>query len=68
MFTILGFLAGLLVMHLITRKKTVYSTAEGLASVQPTAPAGPVYEDVSPPSKEEIELNINQAYGIVGGQ
>ena len=33
-----------------------------------SAPAGPVYEDVSPTSKEEIELNINQAYGPVGGQ
>ena len=66
-FTILGFLAGLLVMYLITRKKAVYSTAEIQTSVQPTAPAGPVYEDVSPP-KEEIELNINQAYGPVGGQ
>ena len=68
MFTILGFLAGLLVMYLITRKKAVYSTAEGQTSVQPTAPAGPVYEDVSPAPKEEIELKSNQAYGPVGGQ
>ena len=67
-FTILGFLAGLLVMYLITRKKAVYSTADGQIDVQPTVPVGPVYEDVLPPSKEEIELNINQAYGPVGGQ
>ena len=67
-FTILGFLAGLLVMYLITSKKAVYSKTEGQTSVQPTAPVGPVYEDVSPPSNEEIELNINQAYRPVGGQ
>ena len=67
-FTILGFLAGLLVMYLITHKKAVYSTADRQASVQPTVPVGPVYEDVSPATKEEIELNINQAYRPVGGQ
>ncbi len=64
---VIGFLAGLLVMHLCSRKKAVYSPpAEGQANVGqgnvgPTAPAGPVYEEVSP--KEEIELNTNQAYG-----
>ena len=62
MFTILGFLAGLLVNHLITRKKAVYSTPERHSTV----PAGPVYEDISPPAKEEIELKSNQAYGPVG--
>ena len=31
---------------------------------QQSAPAGPVYEEVSQP-KEEIELNTNQAYGPV---
>ncbi len=52
-------------MHLCSRKKAVYSPApEGIANVEPTAPAGPVYEEVSP--KEEIELNNNQAYGPVG--
>ncbi len=57
-----GLLTGLLVMHLRSRKKAVYSPAtEGQANVGPTAPAGPVYEEVSP--KEEIELNTNQAYG-----
>ena len=68
-FTILGFLAGVLVMCLSTRKKEVHSTAEGQmqASVQPTVPAGPVYEDVSPPYKKEIELKSNTAYGSVGG-
>ncbi len=61
---ILGFLTGLLVMHLRYRKKAVYSpAAEGQASTRSTAPAGPVYEEVSP--KEEIELNTNQAYGPV---
>ncbi len=50
---------------LIMRKKAVYSpAAKGQANVGPTAPAGPVYEEVSP--KEEIELNTNQAYGPVG--
>ena len=62
---VIGFLSGLLVMHLCSRKKAVYSPAtEGQANVGPTAPAGPVYEEVSP--KEEIELNNNQAYGPVG--
>ncbi len=62
---VIGFLTGLLVMHLCSRKKAVYSPApEGIANVGPTAPAGPVYEEVSP--KEEIELNNNQAYGPVG--
>ena len=45
-------------MHLFMRKKNVYSpVAKGQANVEPTAPAGPVYEKVSP--KEET----NQAYG-----
>ncbi|XP_064402774.1 CUB and sushi domain-containing protein 3-like [Halichondria panicea] len=63
---ILGFLTGLIVMHLCSRKKAVYSlAAKGQANVGPTAqPAGPVYEEVSP--KEEMELNTNQAYGPVG--
>ncbi len=61
---ILGFLTGLLVMHLCSRKKAVYSlAAEGQASTRSTPPVGPVYEEVSP--KEEIELNTNQAYGPV---
>ena len=65
-FTILGFLAGLLVMYLITCKKAVYSPAGGQANVQPTVPAGPVYEEVSTAKpKEEIELISNQAYGPV---
>ena len=64
-FTVIGFLTGLLVMHLCSRKKAVYSPAtEEQANVGPTAPVGPVYEEVSPP-KEEIELNTNQAYGPV---
>ena len=33
-FTILGFLAGLLVNHLITRKEAVYSTPEGQGAVE----------------------------------
>ncbi len=64
-FIVIGFLTGLLVMHLCSCKKAVYSpAAEGQANVGPTVPAGPVYEEVSP--KEEIELNTNQAYGPVG--
>ncbi len=51
--------------HFCSRKKVVYSpAAEKKANVGPTAPAGPVYEEVSP--KDEIELNTNQAYGPVG--
>ena len=62
---VIGFITGLLVMHLFSRKKAVYSPAtEGQANVGPTAPAVPVYEEVSP--KEEIELNTNQAYGPLG--
>ena len=67
-FTILGFLAGVLVTCLVTRKKAVYTAAELQTSVQFNVPVGPVYEDVLSTSKEEIELNINQAYGPVGGQ
>ena len=63
--TVTGFIAGLLVMYLCMRKKAVYSlTAEGQTNVGPTAPAGPVYEEVS--HKEEIELNTNEAYRPVG--
>ncbi len=64
-FIVIGFLAGLLVMYLCSRKKAVYSPAtERKVNLRPTAPAaGPVYEEVSP--KEEIELNSNQAYGPV---
>ncbi len=56
---------GLLIMYLFMHKKNVYSpSAKGQANVGPIAPAGPIYEEVSP--KEEIELNTNQAYGPVG--
>ncbi len=48
---------GLLIMYLFTHKKNVYLPAKEQANVGPTAPAGPVYE--------EIELNNNQAYGPV---
>ncbi len=65
MSMLIGFLAGLLVMHLCSRKKPLRSpSAEGQANVGPNAPVGPVYEDISP--KEEIELNTNQAYGPLG--
>ena len=63
MAILIGFLAGLLVMHICSRKKAVYSPeVEGQANGGHvhTAQAGPVYEEVSP--KEEIELNSNQAY------
>ena len=50
-------------MHLCSCKKTS-PTVEGQANLGPTAPAGPVYEEVS--LKEEIELNTNNAYGQVG--
>ncbi len=61
---VIGFIAGLLLMYLCMRKKAVYSpTADGQANIGPTAPADPVYEEVS--NKEEIELNTNKAYGQV---
>ena len=64
---VIGFLTGLLVMHVFSRKKAVYfSATEGQANVGPTAPAGPVYEEVPVSPKEEIELNTNQAYGPLG--
>ena len=64
-FTIIGLFVGLLIMYLFIHKKNAYSlSAKEQANVGPTAPAGPVYEEVSP--KEEIELNTNQAYGPVG--
>ena len=63
--TLLGFLSGLVVMYLFSRKKAVFSSAaEGQANVRPIASTGPVYEEVLP--KEEIELNTNQVYGPVG--
>ncbi len=51
-------------MYLCMRKKAVSLTVEGQANIGPTAPAGPIYEEVS--LKEEIELNTNKAYGQVG--
>ena len=55
---VIGFLTGLLVMHVFSHKKAVYSPAtEGQVNVGPTTLAGPVYEEVSP--KEKIELNTN---------
>ncbi len=65
LFTIIRLFVGLLIMYLLMHKKNVYSpSAKEQANVGPTAPAGPVYEEVSP--KEEIELNTNHAYGPVG--
>ena len=63
---IVAAILGLLVMHLCSGscKKAVYSPAtKEQANIGPTAPVGPVYEEVSP--KDEIELNTNQAYGPV---
>ena len=53
-------------MYLITRKKEMHSPAQEQAKAQSTVPAGPVYEDVSPAPRGEIELNVNQAYRPVG--
>ncbi len=61
---VIGFIAGFITSTLCSRKKAVYSpTTEGQANIGPTAPAGPVYEEVS--HKEEIELNTNSAYSPV---
>ena len=60
----IGFITGQLSMYLCMRKKAMYSpTAEGQASIGPTLPAGPVYEEVS--LKQNIELNTNKTYGQV---
>ena len=65
LFTVIGLLMGLLIMYLFMRRKAVYSpSAKEQANVEPTTPAGLVYEEVSP--KEEIELNTNQVYGPLG--
>ena len=62
---VVGFISGFITSTLCSRKKAVYSpTVQGQANIGPTAPAGPVYEEVS--HKEEIELNTNKAYGQVG--
>ncbi len=62
---VIGIFIGLLVIYLCVRKKAVYSLkTKGQANVGPTAPVGPVYEEVS--LKEDIELNTNKAYGQVG--
>ncbi len=55
---VIGFIAGFITSTLCSHKKAVYSpTVEGQGNIGPTAPAGPVYED--------IELNTNKAYGPV---
>ncbi len=62
---VFGFVAGTLVTYLCMRKKALYSpTVDGQANVGPTAPAGPVYKEVS--LREEIKLNTNKAYGPIG--
>ena len=69
---IIGLGSGMALMYCIlsvkrTRKFTVSideSSHPSTQAKQPTVPAGPVYEEVSP--KEEIELKSNQAYGPVG--
>ncbi|XP_064406785.1 uncharacterized protein LOC135351641 isoform X2 [Halichondria panicea] len=57
-----GCAGGALLTYWVMRKKTVFSpAAEGQINVGPTVPADPIYEEVSP--KEKIEMNTNQAYG-----
>ena len=66
LFTIIGFVLGLLIMYLLMRKKIVHLLAKKKTNVGPTVPAGPIYEEVRVSPTEEIELDINQAYGPVG--
>ena len=54
-------------MYLFMRKKIVYLLAKTQTNVGPTVPAGPIYEEVRVLPTEEIELNINQAYGPCSG-
>ena len=61
-FTILGILIGFLLSYMMTRKRVMYSIAEQQSLA---APAGPVYEGVSPAPKGEIELKSNEAYGPI---
>ncbi len=66
MAVVMGLLIEVVVTYKYLRvhKKAVYSpTAERQANVGPTAPAGPVYEEVS--LREEIELNTKNANGPV---
>ena len=49
--------------YAVTAAKSSHTSRH--VNVQPTAPAGPVYEDVSPVPKEQIELKSNQAYGPI---
>ena len=72
---VIGLVLGMALMYCITSakgtSKYTVSVDESshpsiLADAQPTAPAGPIYEDVSPASKEEIELKCNEAYGPIG--
>ena len=71
---VIGLVLGMALMHCIMSAKRTSKHAVTVdesshtsthISVQPTAPAGPVYEDVSPAPKEEIELKSNQAYGPI---
>ena len=61
-----GFIAGCLVLYLITRcKNRKHNEAHHQTKIPQQIAAGPVYEEVSTP-KENIELETNQAYGPVG--
>ena len=51
-------------MHLVSRKKTMYSPKTEENSKEPTPPVSPVYEEIVPQVK--IELSTNQAYGQIG--
>ncbi len=53
-------------MHLVSRNKAVYSpkSEQKKSKDEPTPPVSPVYEEILPQVK--IELNTNQAYGQIG--
>ena len=62
-----GFLLGLLVSYLVRRvRMNKYSVSTGGEGQQQTTTVpDPVYEEVSLPNEEEIELETNLAYGPV---
>ena len=61
-----GFIAGCLVLYLITYcKNRKHKEGHDQTNITQNIAAGPVYEEVSTP-KESIELETNQAYGPVG--
>ena len=68
---VIGLVLGMALMYCImsakrTNKYAVTGDESSHMATLPTASVGPVYEDVCPAPKEDIELKSNQAYGPIG--